>query len=72
MREHVIESEMDDDVQTDEELCEGAIQMMKFSLREAIESFVNDPQIEQGHISNLQLWAKEIKIASELYNRWEG
>lgn len=72
MREHVIESEMDDDVQTDEELCEGAIQMMKFSLREAIESFVNDPQIEQGHISNLQLWAKEIKIVSELYNRWEG
>ena len=72
MREHVIESEMDDDVQTDEELCEGAIQMMKFSLREAIESFVNDPQIEQGHISNLQLWVKEIKIASELYNRWEG
>ena len=55
MREHVIESEMDDDVQTDEELCEGAIQMMKFSLREAIESFVNDAQIEQGHISNLQL-----------------
>ena len=56
MREHVIESEMDDDVQTDEELCQGAVQMMGFSLREAIESFVSDPQIDQGLISNLQLW----------------
>ena len=55
MREHVIESEMDDDVQTDEELCQGAVQMMGFSLREAIESFVSDPQIEQGLVSNLQL-----------------
>lgn len=44
LRESVIESNMDDDVLTDDELAQGAKRMLNRCLKEAINEFVNNPQ----------------------------
>jgi hypothetical protein len=42
LRESVIDSNMDDDVMTDEDLAEGAVLMLHRSLKEAIKDFVSN------------------------------